>query len=114
MLTYLPSFLLMSMGNTVALITGLVLVTTLTALVCAPIYTYFMTVFPAEVRFSGIAISFNIGITFIGGSTPLVSTYLTQISGLPYAPAIYVTILSMIYIALDFFLNHTIKKSYLK
>ena len=109
-ITYIPSFLLMSLNNQFLLIIGIISVTTLTALICAPIYTYFMTIFPPEVRFSGIAISFNIGITFIGGSTPLISTFITKTSGLAYAPAIYVTILSIIYLALDFFLNHKINK----
>lgn len=110
-LTYLPAFYLMSLNNDIALIAGLMIVTTLAALICAPIYTYFMTIFPAEIRFSGVAISFNIGITFIGGSTPLISTFVTQKSGLSYAPAIYITVLSVIYIALDFLLNRKIKKA---
>jgi MHS family proline/betaine transporter-like MFS transporter len=110
-IAYLPSFLLMSSTNTALFLTGLVIATTLAALICTPIYTYFMTIFPAEVRFSGVAISFNIGITFIGGSTPLIATFLIKDSGLVYAPAIYITILSVIYIALDFFLNHKIDKA---
>ncbi len=107
-ITYIPSFIMMSSDYTPATITGIVMLTTLTALICAPIYTYFITIFPPEVRFSGIAISFNIGITLIGGSTPLVATYLTKASHLSYAPAIYVTVLSFIYLALDFLLNYKI------
>ncbi len=110
-IAYLPSFLLMSSTNTALFITGLIIATTLAALICTPIYTYFMTIFPAEVRFSGVAISFNIGITLIGGSTPLIATFLIRDSGLVYAPAIYITVLSVIYIALDFFLNRKIDKA---
>lgn len=101
----------MSSGNNIINIIGLISVTTLTALICTPIYTYFITIFPPEVRFSGIAISFNIGITFIGGSTPLIATYITKSSGLSYAPAIYVTVLSIIYIGLDLLINYKISKN---
>lgn len=43
--------------------------------------------FPTRVRFSGVALSFNVAFTVFSGTAPLVATSLIRSSGLPTAPA---------------------------
>jgi MHS family proline/betaine transporter-like MFS transporter len=50
---------------------------------------------PAEVRYSGIAFSYNLGMALFGGTTPLVITLLTERFGL-LAPAYYLMIMASI------------------
>jgi MHS family proline/betaine transporter-like MFS transporter len=44
---------------------------------------------PAEVRVSGTAIGYNLSMGFVGGTTPLVATYLVSHTGNPFAPIYY-------------------------
>src|SRR5204862_1400510 len=43
--------------------------------------------FPARVRFSGVALGFNIAFTAFSGTAPLVATTLIRSTSLPTAPA---------------------------
>jgi MFS family permease len=43
--------------------------------------------FPTRVRFSGVALSFNVAFTIFSGTAPLVATSLIRSSGLDTAPA---------------------------
>lgn len=45
--------------------------------------------FPTEIRYSGIAFSYNIGFAFFGGLTPLFSTYLIKTTGNVLTPSYY-------------------------
>jgi len=47
----------------------------------------FVELFPSSDRLTGYSISFNLGIGVIGGATPMLATWLIDISGHPIAPA---------------------------
>jgi MHS family proline/betaine transporter-like MFS transporter len=95
---YLPSFMLITSQSYINVILGLTLIAILTAAILTPTYVFLSDLFPAEVRYSGVGINFNLGVTIFGGFAPLVSTYLTQITGLNYAPAFYVIMLAILYV----------------
>lgn len=46
--------------------------------------------FPTAVRFSGIALAYNLSVTLLSGFAPLVATFLIQRTGLAEAPAFYI------------------------
>ena len=48
------------------------------------------TLFPTRVRFSGIALSYNLSITVLSGFAPLVASSAIQRMGMPAAPALYI------------------------
>lgn len=52
--------------------------------------------FPAKVRYSGAALSYNLAFGLIGGFTPLISTTLIQVTGFNAAPALYLTFVALI------------------
>jgi MHS family proline/betaine transporter-like MFS transporter len=94
---YLPAFMFLTSHNYYYVALGLTLIAILTSAILTPTYVFLSDLFPPEVRFSGVGINFNIGVTIFGGFTPLISTYLTQVTGLNYAPAFYVVTLAVIY-----------------
>lgn len=53
------------------------------------------TLFPTRVRFSGIALSYNICITILSGFAPLVASALIE-TGLSAAPAIYIAVCTVL------------------
>ncbi|WP_338829831.1 MFS transporter [Bradyrhizobium sp. 27S5] len=60
------------------------------ALYFAPLPALMAEIFPARMRTSGLALSYNLGVAIFGGSTPFVLTGLSSISGDPLSPSYYV------------------------
>jgi MHS family proline/betaine transporter-like MFS transporter len=52
--------------------------------------------YPTRVRSSALALSFNVVAGFVGGTTPLIATYLVSVIGSPLAPAIYLGLAGLI------------------
>lgn len=57
---------------------------------------YLAELFPARVRYSGFAFSFNSANALFGGTAPVVATFLIHISGSPTAPAWYLAAAGLI------------------
>lgn len=53
-------------------------------------------IFPVDVRFSGVALSYNLGFAVFGGLTPLVSSIIIQQTHLFWTPAVILIIASML------------------
>ncbi|MGC2809620.1 MAG: MFS transporter, partial [Bradyrhizobium sp.] len=61
--------------------------------------------FPVEVRSTGMAISYNVGVTVFGGFAPLTVTWLIGATGSKLVPAFYIiaaAVLSMVVVGLTF------------
>lgn len=95
---YLPAFMLITSYNYYYVLLGLTLIAILTSAILTPTYVFLSDLFPPEVRYSGVGINYNLGVTVFGGSAPLISAYLTQATKLNYAPAFYVITLAVIYV----------------
>ena len=108
-LLYVPIFMLISTPNYYALIGGLTLMAMIASAILTPTYIYFSDLFPTSLRYSGVAVSFNIGITLIGGFTPVMSTYLVDQTSIPYAPAFYIVALAIFYLILESFMHKRIE-----
>ncbi len=52
--------------------------------------------FPSDDRLTGYSIAFNIGIGVVGGTTPMIATWLIHITSVKSAPAFYLSILAMV------------------
>jgi MHS family proline/betaine transporter-like MFS transporter len=55
----------------------------------APISGLFVSLFPVRERYSGVAFSITLGQALFGGTTPLISTFLTNVTGDFKAPAYF-------------------------
>ena len=58
--------------------------------------TFLAESFPTNVRYSGFALSFNGANALLGGTTPFIVTWLIKITGSSLAPAVYLTVVSLI------------------
>jgi len=92
----IPIFLLMeNAGFAVALMLQLFLVF-IFSLNDSTFPTFFSEAFPANVRFSGFALPFNIGVALFGGTAPLVADSLVHATGNSLMPAFVVMTVSLL------------------
>ena len=91
-----PAFVLLGhVGFVGALLVQLVLVAVF-SLNDSTFATYFVEAFPTEVRFTGFALPFNVGVALFGGVSPLVASWLIARTGNALAPAFIIMILSAV------------------
>ena len=89
MLLSIPIFNALSSENITLIMIGLVLMSVLIAITYAPLNAYMVSLFPHQYRYSGFGVSFNIGISVFGATTPLVMIWLVDVTGSFIAPAWY-------------------------
>ncbi len=58
--------------------------------------------FPTRVRFSGIALSYNVSITILSGFAPLTASAMIEWSGMVSAPAVYIAVCALLTFASTF------------
>lgn len=58
--------------------------------------------FPTRIRFSGVALSFNVAFTVFSGTTPLIATSLVRDLGTPVAPALVMVVCAVLTAAATF------------
>jgi hypothetical protein len=92
-----PLFLWMNMtGSVLSVIVSQLLLGGLIAFPCGIAPAVFVELFPTEDRLSGYSIAFNLGIGVIGGSTPMMSTWLISKTGMSVSPGIYISIWALL------------------
>lgn len=87
-LTY-PLFLLISVGTISAVIAGQVAFACIVALIGGAGPTATAEMFPTNVRFSALGISYNLAVAAFGGTAPFISTLLIKLTGDHATPALY-------------------------
>jgi MHS family proline/betaine transporter-like MFS transporter len=55
----------------------------------APTNALLQRLFPTKVRYTGVALGYAVGIAILGGTQPLLCTYLIETTHDPYSPALY-------------------------
>ncbi len=84
-----------------SVILGISLLGLLASAICAPAYPYAIQAFEVELRYSGVAFSWNMGIALLGGTTPAISTALSEKFG-AVAPAYYLAGLALTFIIISY------------
>ena len=56
----------------------------------------FVEMFPTEDRLTGYSLAFNIGLGLVGGTAPMIATWLIETTGMPAAPGLYLAGLSLV------------------
>ena len=77
----------------------------LIAFPCGVAPAMFVELFPTRDRLSGYSIAFNFGMGIVGGSTPMVSTWLVSVTGWPLAPALYMAAWALVAVASLFWMK---------
>ena len=93
----LPAFALMHLGEMWSLYLALFMVSLpsaffLAARWCRDVWN----LFPTASRYGSVGLTHNVAISLFGGTTPLVSQLLVQVTGNSYAPAFYVMFFSAV------------------
>lgn len=94
-----PSFVIIHQGYIGALIAGMGLICLITGLIIGIYPTLLTELFPVNVRYTGVAISYNIGFA-LAGLGPLITTLLKQILPLAIASCLYILIATVLAIAM--------------
>jgi len=85
----IPVFLWLRQGNIAAVIAAQFLFTILISVISGVGPAMFVELFPTDDRLSGYSISFNVGMGIVGGSTPMVVTWLISKTNVTWFPGIY-------------------------
>jgi MHS family proline/betaine transporter-like MFS transporter len=84
-----PLFVWMSQGTFLAALSGQLVSAVLTALYGGASLAAFVELFPTRTRYTGLGLSYNLAVAVCGGTTPLVATWLVNVTGSTLAPAFY-------------------------
>lgn len=85
-----PLFWLVDTGNPVVITLALVVGFTIHASMFGPQAALFAEMFPADVRFSGASLGFQLASVFAGGLAPLVMTSLVAMTGASWSVSLYI------------------------
>jgi len=99
-----------SMNFAVAIISQVVFATVI-AIYMGPIPTVLVEIFPTRVRFTGVALSYNLSAAIFGGTAPMMGMILMKLTNNKYAMSYYLIIVAIIsFIVLQFY-QETYKKN---
>ncbi len=92
-----------SMNFVIAVVSQIVFAAII-AIYMGPIPTVLVEIFPTSVRFTGVALSYNLAAAIFGGSAPVVGMMLTTYTGDKYAISYYLIALAVVsYVILRFY-----------
>jgi MHS family proline/betaine transporter-like MFS transporter len=95
--TVVPGFLLITGSHT---LTGALVGQGIWAIFIGATYTVgsvlALTLFPVPIRFTALAVAFNVGITLFGSTAPYVSTWLVAATASPVAPGFYLAAVAVV------------------
>jgi MHS family proline/betaine transporter-like MFS transporter len=88
----IPLHVWMLSGDLLSIAGAQIILGILVAFPCGVAPALFVELFPTRDRLSGYSIAFNFGIGIVGGSTPMVSTWLISATGWTPAPGLYMAL----------------------
>jgi MHS family proline/betaine transporter-like MFS transporter len=90
-----PAYLLIGTRSMVAIVVAMFVLLLVVSLLGAGAMAV-LEMLPADVRFSGVALPYNVAYAVFAGTAPLVSQLLVDVSGSLLAPALYATALALV------------------
>ncbi|MET4095923.1 MFS transporter [Arthrobacter sp. UYCu712] len=91
-----PLFWLVNTGNIWALLLGLALLTVGLGLTYGPQAALYSELFPASIRFSGVAISYALGSILGGAFAPTIAAAMVQATGTTTSVSVYLLVVALI------------------
>ena len=114
-ITSWSGFMILQLATDTAIIIGQIILGIGVGCFVGPSHAYLQEQFTSEVRYTGVASGFSIGMAITGGSTALIMTYVLKQTNILLAPAIYISIAAIIWLAaLRFLKNDKIETLQLK
>lgn len=84
-----PAFILLHQENILWVWTAQIVLAFLIGILLGSSPAMMVELFPSETRLTSYSLAFNLGIGIVGGTSPLISTWLIEVSGNFYSPALY-------------------------
>ncbi len=106
MVLAIPAFSLISSGSIVAIFLGLLILAVALNCLIGIMASTLPALFPARIRYSALAIAFNISI-IVAGLTPTAAAWLVEATDNIYMPAYYLMVAGLVGIVTSFFLKET-------
>jgi len=91
-----PLFMLLMQPDFTSILLAQALFAVIVGFYTGPVPTLLVEIFPTRLRYTGMALSYNISAALFGGTTPMVCQWLLDKTGTPYAIAWYVILCSVI------------------
>jgi len=95
-----PAFMLLASLEIWKQIVALTTIAMLGGFIAGTAYIFIISLFSAEERFTGVAFSYNLGVALFGGTSAVISRWLVEVTHLYHAPAFYVMITSLLFLAM--------------
>lgn len=92
----LPAFWLMHQSSFFAIQAAMVMVAVPVALFIGPSASALPALFPTAARYGAMGIAYNVSVSLFGGTTPLISQTLIELTGNSYMPAIWIMAFAVI------------------
>ncbi|MEV7012375.1 MFS transporter [Streptosporangium sp. NPDC051022] len=105
-----PAFLSMQSDTVAVALLGQLMLAVCEAVIMGAILATLVELFPATIRYSGIALGFNVAHALFGGTAPYVSTWLISATGAAISPAWLVIGFAVVTIATILTLEETARK----
>lgn len=99
-----------SMNFTLAIISQVIFAGVI-SIYMGPVPTILVEIFPTSVRFTGVALSYNLAAAIFGGTAPMAAMILTRVTGDNYAIAYYLIALALLSSIILKFYKETYKKN---
>ncbi len=106
-----PIFLLLGSMNFAYAIISQIIFAAIIAVYMGPIPTILVEIFPTTIRFTGVALSYNLAAAIFGGSAPMIGMLLTQYTGDKFAISYYLIILALVSLCVLKFYKETYRKN---
>jgi len=103
-----PAFMLLASLEIWKQIVALTTIAMLGGFIAGTAYIFIISLFSAEERFTGVAFSYNLGVALFGGTSAVISRWLVEVTHLYHAPAFYVMITSLLFLAMAYSMKKTI------
>ena len=105
-----PAFMIMNTGTLWGVVIALCIVAVSTGTYVSLSASAIPAMFPTASRFSGMGISYNLAVSLFGGTTPLITQFLLQRTGLDIIPALYIMAFSAVAAIALLFMPETAKR----
>lgn len=103
----MPLFMLLNSGNMVVIVLAQMVLGLCVAAIMGVIWSALAELFGTGIRFSGMALGFNLGAALVGGLTPYISEWLLNATGSVYSPAWWLIGVSVVTLLTSFTLRET-------
>jgi MHS family proline/betaine transporter-like MFS transporter len=92
----IPLAIMLESMNLYWIISAEIILVILNEILLGPSNAYLKQIFPVNCRYRGVAVSFCLGMSLVGGLTPVIENYLYKATGHLYSIAIWIIIISFL------------------